>query len=211
MHMFFTPRCRSSLITLALVAASASLAHAAEVTPARPSAALTQLDALAPTVLKKSGVPGVAILVVYNDKVVHLKGFGVREAGQPDAIGPNTVFQLALISNSGHDVLLAARSDNSQPGALLPEYSVYSQNEATVRYVHSAILQAMADSGYQPGWKQMVDGRGIETWYHWGLDQTIMSVCWSTETGYVQSTFRQPGRLKAGEAQGPDASGVVLP
>ena len=98
MHMFSTPRCRSSLITLALVAASASLAHAAEVTPTRLSAALAQLDALAPTVLKKSGVPGVAIVVAYNDKVVYLKGFGVREAGQPDAIGPDTVFQLASMS-----------------------------------------------------------------------------------------------------------------
>jgi len=117
-------------------------------------------------------------------------------------------------SNSGHDVPLAARSDDSQPGALLPEYSVHSQNEATVRHLHSTLLQAMADGGYQPGWKQMVDGRRIETWYHWGLDQTVMSVCWSTETGYVQSTFRQPGRLKAGEVRGTDAPGdlvVVLP
>lgn len=37
-------------------------------------------------------------MVVHNDKVVYLKGFGVREAGRPDAVGPDTVFQLASMS-----------------------------------------------------------------------------------------------------------------
>ena len=95
--MPITSRWRLSLITLALVTA-APLAHAAEITPARLSAALAQLDALAPRVLQKSGVPGVAIVVVHNDKVVYMKGFGVREAGRPDVVGPDTVFQLASMS-----------------------------------------------------------------------------------------------------------------
>ncbi len=92
-----TSRWRQSLITLALVAA-APLAHAADITPARLKAALAQLDAMAPGVLQKSGVPGMAIVVVYNDKVVYLKGFGVRQAGRPDAVDPDTVFQLASMS-----------------------------------------------------------------------------------------------------------------
>lgn len=91
-------RWRASLITLALVTAAAPLARAAEITPARLSAALAQLDTLAPSVLQKSGVPGVAIVVVYNDQVVYMKGFGVREAGRPDAVDPDTVFQLASMS-----------------------------------------------------------------------------------------------------------------
>lgn len=114
-------------------------------------------------------------------------------------------------SNSGPDAPLAALSVETQAGGLLPEYSVYSQNEATVNHLHGAFLQAMADGGYRPGWKQMVDGQGVETWYHWGLDQTVMSVRWSTEEGYVQSTFRQPGRLKAGEVRGTDAPLDLVP
>ncbi|TSA85530.1 serine hydrolase [Deinococcus detaillensis] len=93
-----TFRWRQSLITLALVTAGAPLARAAEITPARLSAALAQLDTLTPSVLQKSGVPGVAIVVVYNDQVVYMKGFGVREAGRPDAVDPDTVFQLASMS-----------------------------------------------------------------------------------------------------------------
>ena len=124
---------------------------------------------------------------------------------------PREMGAYTTIPNSEHHVLLAGRSDEFQPGGLLQEYSVYSQNEATVRHLHGALLQAMANSGYQPGWKQMVDGQGIETWYHWGLDQTVMSVRWSTETGYVQSTYQQTGRLKAGEIRGTDAPGDLVP
>ncbi len=93
-----TPRWKQSLITLALVAAAAPLAHAQDLTAAKVNAALTQLDALIPSVLQKSGVPGVAVVVVYNDQIVYLKGFGVREAGKPDAVDPDTVFQLASMS-----------------------------------------------------------------------------------------------------------------
>ena len=124
---------------------------------------------------------------------------------------PKEMGSYTSTSDSGQDVPLAARSDESQAGGLLPEYSVYSQNEGTVRHLHGALLQAMTEGGYQPGWKQMVDGQGIETWYHWGLNQTVMSVSWSTEAGYVQSTFRQPGRLKAGEVRGTDAPVDLVP
>jgi CubicO group peptidase (beta-lactamase class C family) len=96
--MFPKPRWKQSLITLALLAVAAPLARAAEITPARLAAALAQLDTLAPRVLQTTGVPGVAIVVVHNDKVVYLKGFGVREAGRPETVDPDTVFQLASMS-----------------------------------------------------------------------------------------------------------------
>lgn len=39
-----------------------------------------------------------AIAVVHNDRVVHLKGYGVREAGHGSAVDTDTVFQLASVS-----------------------------------------------------------------------------------------------------------------
>src|SRR5262249_7819167 len=47
---------------------------------------------------EKTGVPGLAVAVVHADKVVYLKGFGVRELGKPDAVDADTVFQLASVS-----------------------------------------------------------------------------------------------------------------
>ncbi len=46
----------------------------------------------------RTGLPGLAVGVVYKDKVVYAKGFGVREIGKPGAIDPETVFMLASVS-----------------------------------------------------------------------------------------------------------------
>jgi CubicO group peptidase (beta-lactamase class C family) len=48
--------------------------------------------------MKRTGVPGLAVGVVYKDKVIYAKGFGVREVGKEGAIDPDTVFLLASVS-----------------------------------------------------------------------------------------------------------------
>jgi CubicO group peptidase (beta-lactamase class C family) len=93
-----------ALVTLAVQAASV----AADVTPQRVQAALGELDQLAEQTLKRTGVPGMALAVVYKDKVVHLKGFGVREVGKEDRVDADTVFQLASVSKPIASTVLAA-------------------------------------------------------------------------------------------------------
>jgi CubicO group peptidase (beta-lactamase class C family) len=58
-----------------------------QVTAARLTAALPKLDALATGMLRRTGVPGLAIVVVQGDRVVFLKGYGVRKVGQPGGEG----------------------------------------------------------------------------------------------------------------------------
>ncbi|WP_260616035.1 serine hydrolase [Streptomyces sp. WAC05292] len=48
--------------------------------------------------MRGTGVPGVAVAVVHGDKVVYVKGFGVRRVGDAIAVGPDTVFQIASVS-----------------------------------------------------------------------------------------------------------------
>ncbi|RSS76914.1 serine hydrolase, partial [Streptomyces sp. WAC06614] len=60
--------------------------------------ALDRLDGYVTDGMKRTGVPGVAVAVVHRDKVVYLKGFGVRQAGRPERIDPDTVFQIASVS-----------------------------------------------------------------------------------------------------------------
>lgn len=68
------------------------------VTPGTVRAALPELEKLTTDLLKKTGVPGLAIAVVYQDQVVYAKGFGIREAGKPDPVDADTVFELASVS-----------------------------------------------------------------------------------------------------------------
>ncbi|WP_254940481.1 serine hydrolase [Cyanobium sp. Morenito 9A2] len=68
------------------------------VTGAKVTAALPKLEAFATQILRQTGVPGLAIAVVHDDRVVFLKGYGLREVGKAETVDPDTVFQLASLS-----------------------------------------------------------------------------------------------------------------
>jgi CubicO group peptidase (beta-lactamase class C family) len=79
-----------------------------QVTPERVASALRKLDELASDTLRRTGIPGVAIAVVHQDQVVFKQGFGVRDAGKPERIDADTVFQMASVSKPITSTVLAA-------------------------------------------------------------------------------------------------------
>ncbi|GER23091.1 serine hydrolase [Zafaria cholistanensis] len=60
--------------------------------------ALARLDGSVHHAMEQTGVPGIAVAVVYQDAVLHAQGYGVREAGQDAKVDADTVFQLASVS-----------------------------------------------------------------------------------------------------------------
>jgi len=106
------------------------------------AAALPGLEQLAGEALAKSGVPGMAIAVVHRDRVVFLKGFGVREVGRQGAVGPDTVFQLASVSKPISSTVVAGlvgdgavawddRVNDRDPGFRL--HDDWATREVTIR------------------------------------------------------------------------------
>lgn len=82
------------------------------VTSEKVQAALPVLEKLIRETMASTGVPGLSVAVVYQDEVVYLKGFGVREVGRPDPVDADTVFQLASISKPlGSTVISALMGD----------------------------------------------------------------------------------------------------
>jgi CubicO group peptidase (beta-lactamase class C family) len=69
---------------------------------------INKLDDIAAATMKRSGVPGMATGVVHGGKVLYAKGFGVREAGKPDPVTPETVFQAASVSKSVSSTCICA-------------------------------------------------------------------------------------------------------
>jgi len=67
---------------------------------AQIEAALQKLDALTQDVLERSGVPGLAVAVVWKGKTVFAQGYGVRAVGDPAPVDAETVFQIASLSKS---------------------------------------------------------------------------------------------------------------
>ncbi len=62
--------------------------------------AVAKLDGMVDDLMKKSGIPGMAVAVVHGGKTVYAKGFGVKDVRSGDKIDPDTVFQLASLSKS---------------------------------------------------------------------------------------------------------------
>jgi CubicO group peptidase (beta-lactamase class C family) len=64
--------------------------------------AVAKLDGMVDDLMKKSGIPGMAVAVVHGGKTLYAKGFGVKDVSAGDdpknRVDPDTVFQLASLS-----------------------------------------------------------------------------------------------------------------
>ncbi len=75
--------------------------------------------------MKRWNIPGVAISIVKDGKVIYQKGFGVREVGKPDKVDENTLFMIA--SNT--------KAYTATAVALLDKEKRLSLNEKVTRYL----------------------------------------------------------------------------
>src|SRR5947207_11798856 len=63
-------------------------------------APLQDLDAYVTKAIKDWDVPGLALVVVKDDKVVLVRGYGVRKAGETTPVDGHTLFAIGSISKS---------------------------------------------------------------------------------------------------------------
>lgn len=121
---------------------SPAVARAQALTRDKVVAALPAFEAMAQRAVDTGGVPGLAIAVVYNDETVYLKGFGLREAGKPETVDADTVFQLASLSKPVSSSVVAALVTkgvvkwDSRIADLDPDFALYDPyptSQVTVR------------------------------------------------------------------------------
>ena len=70
-------------------------------------ASLPELDNVVQTAMAETGVPGIAVAVVFDDEVLYTQGYGVREVDGDDPIEPETIFQLASLSKPISSTIMA--------------------------------------------------------------------------------------------------------
>lgn len=105
----------SLIVALCMGVASATVAQ----TPAHrtPSPkALAALDQRLQAVMDAWRPAGLAVALIADDKVVFLKGYGVRSVGHPGAVDGDTLFQLASISKPLSSALIATYVDQGRLG-----------------------------------------------------------------------------------------------
>jgi CubicO group peptidase (beta-lactamase class C family) len=78
------------------------------ITAAGVERGLTALSGIIDKDIRQTGVPGLAIAVVYDGKVRYLEGVGVRQVGSLVKVDADTVFQLASVSKPVSSTVVAA-------------------------------------------------------------------------------------------------------
>ncbi|MDP3563604.1 MAG: serine hydrolase [Methanoregula sp.] len=76
------------------------------------SAIIPLFDAYAEKTFTRSGVPGMAVAIVKDDRVVYLRCFGIKNITTKEPITPDTRFQLASISKSITSAMIASMVGN---------------------------------------------------------------------------------------------------
>ena len=105
----------------AVAAAFHGRAHAQSATPeaaAAPTPGLTtpegiaeavrQAPEVAKSLMERTGVPGMSVVIAHEDHVLFIDGFGVRELGKSDPVEPETVFQVASLSKALSSTVVSA-------------------------------------------------------------------------------------------------------
>ena len=103
---------------------------------------LKEIDAYAEKTRQDWNVPGMAIAIVKDDRVVFAKGYGVREIGKTEKVDENTLFAIASNSKAFTTASLAILADEKKLDwddkviKYLPDFQMYNPyvtSEITVR------------------------------------------------------------------------------
>lgn len=140
-------RCTAlTLVGCAVVLASITILPVrvlgAVVQTASTHSAVAQFDNYAEQSRRAWAIPGMAVALVKDGKIVEVRGFGVRELGRGEPVDGNTVFAIASITKSFTAAVLAILVDrhrlawNDPVRKFLPQFELYDPevtNAATVR------------------------------------------------------------------------------
>ena len=122
-----------------------------QITSEQVTHAVQELEKLAQKQIDQNALPGLAIAVVFQDKVVYAKGFGVRDVITKALVDADTVFQLASVSKPIGSTVVAELvgegkiSWDSKLNALDPTFEMFDPwvtRQITVRdmYAHRSGL-----------------------------------------------------------------------
>ncbi len=133
--MKFQSRINQFVVLILMLFISSLFAHAQD-------APLQGFDDYVNKAIKDWDVPGVAIAVIKDDKIVFAKGYGVREIGKPDRVDERTIFAIGSSSKAFTAATIAMLVDEGKlkwddPATkYLPGFQVYdpvTTREMTVR------------------------------------------------------------------------------
>ncbi|HYY27467.1 MAG TPA: serine hydrolase, partial [Chthoniobacterales bacterium] len=102
------PRGLAGLLFISLTAAAYAEPTRSQISSAKVNFAVQEVQQLCQEAVNNETVPGIAVAVVFQDRVVCARGFGVRDVETRQPVDANTVFQLASVSKPISSTIVAA-------------------------------------------------------------------------------------------------------
>ena len=181
---------RYASFTLALWLGSAALSCAQNLEPA--------VDQILQDSLKTWGVPGAAVVIVQNDKVRIVKGYGKRELGRPESVTPETVFPLGSCSKAFTTVVLAMLADEGKISwddpvrKHLPEFHLYDRHADALVTIRDLVSHRTGVGSHDLLWYRA----------SWSQEETVRRLAFVPPSGEFRSSYfySTPQFMAAGQA-----------
>jgi CubicO group peptidase (beta-lactamase class C family) len=135
-----------ALLPILLAPPCADAQQKSQVASEQVDKAIGQIEEIAQQKIQENAVPGLAIAIVFQDKVVYAKGFGVRDVNIKTPVDADTVFQLASVSKPIGSTVVAELvgegkiSWDSKLNVLDPGFAMFDPwvtREITIRDMYS--------------------------------------------------------------------------
>ncbi len=93
---------------------------------------LSQYEEFIERAIRAGTSPGAAVAIVKDSSIIYLKGFGLKQVGEPDSINTNTVFRLGSVSKCFASVLA---------GTLVSDH-LFSWDDPLIKYLPDFALKS---------------------------------------------------------------------
>ncbi len=97
-----------------------------------------EFEAFIERALTEYKVPGAAVAIVKDGKIVYIKGFGIQRYGHPEKITPEKLFQLASVSKTFTAAAVGAQVDRKK----------FGWDDQVIRHLPQAILHDIYAARY---------------------------------------------------------------
>ena len=117
-----------------------------------------QLDSLVNRAIVDWQIPGAAVAIVKDGKVVFMKGYGTKEVGKNDPIDENTLFMVASNSKAFTGTLISwldfekKLSLNDKVSKWLPNFKLYDPNVTALATVADLLCHRVGLKTFQGDW-----------------------------------------------------------
>lgn len=165
-----------------------------------PSFIKDSLDSYIDRGMKQWQIPGLAIAVVKDGKVVVMKGYGVRQWGKEDKVDENTLFIIASNSKLFTGTSLAKLeydkkiSLNDKVTTYIPWFRLYDSNATRMVNIRDLLCHRLGTRTFQ-GDFAFWDSNLPKDSIIWKMRYLKPSLVFRQDFGYCNSAFMLAGRI----------------